>query len=221
MIVLEGLLQKIRHAVNEAATAGDDFSTMVDEALVDFVGLAAPLVVLQAPAVCQVVDSVTYSKNDAACFFTRPDGMTALRITVPEDFCRFISLKAESWVKSVSAIYADTHPSFQNQYSPVPGIGAGPYSPLVYLSSELDEEGMLLMQIIAHAMSKPEACVLSYVKNPEVSDTAVRMDSRLENALAYYTAAFYLQSIDDVTGSQAALNTSKSLIETLANTLLS
>lgn len=221
MIAVDKLISVIRQAVNEASTASDGFSSEVDALLLDFARTAAPWVLLKVPAAYQVVYSHTYDKADDSLFFERPDGMTAVLLPVPDDFCRFISMRAQEWKTSVSVIYPDSHPLFARQFSPVAGVGSGPYSPAVFLTSELTPEGSLSSHIVAHSVSAPCPFTLSYVRTPDFSGSEIDIDERLTDALAYYAAGLYLQSIGDVNGSKAANDTSLSLITNLNNIVIS
>lgn len=217
MIAARQLILRVREIINEVATEGDDFSEMIDEALLSFVQMAAPMLIIEVSPIYLFSETVNYLKSDTRYFFTRPDGMTAIKLPVPEDFCRFISFHAESFPTPANIVYSDMNPLFKNQYSPVPGIGAGPSSPFVFLSSELDNEGILKSHIIAHAVKQPESFRFSYVKTPEISEEQVNMDIRLQDALAYYTASLYLQSIGDLNGSKSAFDAAGALVQHLNN----
>lgn len=219
MIPTSSLLSSIRHALNEASATGDDFSATVDEALLEFVRMAAPVVVMRVPAVYQVADTVRYGADRAECFFTRPDGQTAIRMEAPADFCRFLALQATSWPAPVFDVLAASHPSYRAQYSSVPGIGAGPNTPVAYLSDTPDADGEPHACIEAHAMSKAESFTLCYVRTPEVTVEQVRMDARLQSALAWTAAGLYLQTIGDAAGSKSAHDTAMEIIDNLNNIL--
>ena len=216
MIATNELIRLIRTAINEISTQNDTFSEWVDAALVDFIRLAAPLLVMEVPAAYQTIENKMYIKSTDNCFFKRPDGMYGIKIALPDNFCRFTSMRSASWAYPVTHILPDTDPSFQIQYSTVPGIGTGSSSPLVFLSSELDE-GILKQSIIAHAIKETEDFILAFVPKPEVSETEVKLDVRLQEALALYAAALYLQSIGDAGGSKAAYDAALNLVKNLNN----
>lgn len=215
------MIPLIRHALNEASVTDDDFSKMVDASLLDFIKLASPLLVMQAHPVFQIIDNITYKENQSENFFIRPDGLTAIKVSEPDDLCRFIALKATSWNYPVTLVYADTDPLFKNQYSSVPGIGCGASSPLIFLSSMINNEGLLQTYFIGHAIESPEPFVFSYVKNPSVTETEINMNEILANPLAYYTASLYLQSIQDINGSKAAYDTAQLLVQELNKNIAS
>ncbi len=217
MIAAELLIRLIRQAINEASTTGDTLSEEVDVALIDFAMMAAPSVIMEVAPAYHTTVNMPGHKSDSHFFSIRPDGKTIIRIPLPDDFCRFVSLRAETWVYPASILYSDGNAQFAAQYSTEPGIGAGPATPLVFLSSELDSNGELKSFIVGHSLDKPENFVLSYVGTPVVSMEEVMVDARLQNALAYYAAALYLQSILDVNGSKAALDMAMNFIQKLNN----
>lgn len=219
MIATEDIILLIRQAINECTTVDDSFSQEVDSALIDFVKLAAPLVALEAPVNFQQIETKTFQKSNPQYFFTRPDSLTGIRVPVPDNFCRFLSLRADQWPYAVSRIMPDNSPEFLNQYSSVHGIGAGPGAPMAFLSSEL-EGGTLKTFIIGHAVKGADNVQLAYVPQPVVSSAEITMDSRLQTPLVYYAASLYLQSIADVSGSKAALDTAQLYITQLSKSTI-
>lgn len=211
MIATDVLLKLVRAAVNEFSTEADSFSEMVDDMLVSFISMAAPMLAVEVLPAYMMTSSVTYAKEEADIFFTRPDGRTIVRIPVPEDFCRFVSFNAEGWSAPAGVLHSSLTSFYQSQYSSSPGIGSGSAVPAVFLKEHFDG-GELRNYIEAHSLEAPAACTMSYVCTPAVNDIQVDMDARLSGALAYYTASLYLQSINDPNGSKAAYDMAQNLI---------
>lgn len=211
MIATDSLLSLVRNAVNEMSTTGDDFSTMVNNTLVSFVSMAAPMLALEVLPVYQQTVSVSHTATDNDNFYTRPDGRTVARVPVPENFCRFISFFAEGWSSPVGILRSQASPLYASQLSSSPGVGSGPALPSVFLVEKF-EDGVLSSFIEGHSLPSPSAFTLSYTPVPQVNETQVDLDARLSGALAYYTASLYLQSINDVNGSKAAFDMAQNLI---------
>lgn len=211
MIATDNLLSLVRNAVNEMSTTGDDFSAMVDDALVSFVSMAAPILAQEVLPVYQQTVSVSHTAADNDNFYTRPDGRTVARVPVPENFCRFISFFAEGWSSPVGILRSQASPLYAGQLSSSPGVGSGSASPSVFLVEKF-EDGILSSFIEGHSLPSPSAFTLSYTPVPQVNETQVDLDARLSGALAYYTASLYLQSINDVNGSKAAFDMAQNLI---------
>lgn len=211
MIATDVLLKLVRAAVNELSTETDSFSDMVDDMLVSFIEMAAPMLAVEVLPAYMITSSITYVKEEAKNFFIRPDGRTAVRVPAPDDFCRFISFNAEGWHTPAGVLHSPLTSFYQSQYSSSPGIGSGSASPAVFLTSHFD--GTELHNYIeAHSLEGPANCNLLYVPTPEVNSNQVNMDARLSGALAYYTASLYLQSINDPNGSKAAYDMAQNLI---------
>lgn len=211
MIATDNLLSLVRNAVNEMSTTGDDFSTMVDDALVSFVSMAAPILAQEVLPVYQQTVSVSHTAADNDNFYTRPDGRTVARVPVPENFCRFISFFAEGWSSPVGILRSQASPLYASQLSSSPGVGSGSASPSVFLVEKF-EDGILSSFIEGHSLPSTSAFTLSYTPVPQVNETQVDLDARLSGALVYYTASLYLQSINDVNGSKAAFDMAQNLI---------
>lgn len=211
MIATDSLLSLVRNAVNEMSTNGDDFSTMVDDALVSFVSMAAPILAQEVLPVYQQTVSVSHTAADNDNFYTRPDGRTVARVPVPENFCRFISFFAEGWSSPVGILRSQASPLYASQLSSSPGVGSGSASPSVFLVEKF-EDGILSSFIEGHSLPSTSAFTLSYTPVPQVNETQVDLDARLSGALVYYTASLYLQSINDVNGSKAAFDMAQNLI---------
>lgn len=211
MIATDKLLLLVRNIVNELSTTGDDFSTMIDDALISFVSAAAPLLAVEVPSVYQQTKSISHTSSENDCFYTRPDGRTVARVPVPEDFCRFISFFADGWSTPVGTLRSQASPLYASQLSSSPGVGSGSASPSVFLVEKF-EDGILSSFIEGHSLPSPSAFTLSYTPVPQANETQVDLDARLSGALAYYTASLYLQSINDVNGSKAAFDMAQNLI---------
>lgn len=211
MIATDNLLSLVRNAVNEMSTTGDDFSAMVDDALVSFVSMAAPILAQEVLPVYQQTVSVSHTAADNDNFYTRPDGRTVARVPVPENFCRFISFFAEGWSSPVGILRSQASTLYGSQLLSSPGVGSGSASPSVFLVEKF-EDGLLSSFIEGHSLPSPSAFTLSYTPVPQVNKTQVDLDARLSGALAYYTASLYLQSINDVNGSKAAFDMAQNLI---------
>lgn len=211
MIATDNLLSLVRNAVNEMSTTGDDFSAMVDDALVSFVSMAAPILAQEVLPVYQQTVSVSHTAADNDNFYTRPDGRTVARVPVPENFCRFISFFAEGWSSPVGILRSQASPLYASQLSSSPGVGSGSASPSVFLVEKF-EDGILSSFIEGHSLPSTSAFTLSYTPVPQVNETQVDLDARLSGALVYYTASLYLQSINDVNGSKAAFDMAQNLI---------
>lgn len=217
MIAAENIIRLTRQVINEVATEGDELSTEVTSSILDFVRIAAPVVVMDVSVHYHIVKSITFQKNQAVNFFQRPDGMTAIKVLLPEDFCRFVSLKADSWLYPVTMLMSDGHSSFASNYSIIPGIGNGPASPVAYLTTEVNNGGELSTYIVGHSLAESENFVLTYISSPQISDSEIQMDERLTNALSYYAASLYLQSISDANGSKSAYDMYQNIIAKLNN----
>ena len=215
MIALEHIIRLVRQAINEYATHGDELSVEIDASLIDFIKIAAPIIVMDVSSAYHIVKKVSYSKTAGEYFFRRPDGMIAIKIPLPKDFCRFVSMKADSWISPAIMLYSDGHSSFQTNYSVIPGIGSGPASPRVYLTSGVDDVAQSC--IVAHSVAEADNFALSYIVVPEITESEINMDARLDNALAYYAAGLYLQSISDVNGSKGAYDMAQNIISKLNN----
>lgn len=213
MIAVEQIIRLVRQAINEYATEGDELSAEIDASLIDFIKVASPVIVMDVSPSYHIAKELKYDKGTAEYYIKRPDGMLAIQIPLPDDFCRFVSLKAESWLFPAIILYSDGHATFQLNYSVVPGIGSGPASPKVYLTSGIDG----VSYIIGHSVAEAENFALSYIAVPEITQTEINMDSRLDNALAYYAASLYLQSISDVNGSKGAYDMAQNIIAKLNN----
>lgn len=211
MIATDNLLTLVRNAVNEMSTVGDDFSTMVDDALISFVSVAAPVLAMEVPAVYQQTVSLSHDAADNDNFYKRPDGRTVARVAIPENFCRFISFYAKDWNAPVGIIHSQNSPLYAGQFSSSPGVGSGSVSPAVFLVQKF-ENGILSSFIEGHSLASPSAFTLSYTPVPQVNEIQVDLDARLSGALAYYTASLYLQSINDVNGSKNAFDMARELI---------
>lgn len=212
MIATEYLLKLVRSAVNEYSTQADSFSEMVDDTLVSFIRMAAPMIVQEVLPVYMVPKSVYLKPEEAAQYYIkRPDGMTVIRIPLPDDFCRFISFCAKGWNQVVDIIHSSLSPLYKSQYSSSPGIGSGCASPAVFLAEHYDGN-KAGTYIEAHSIPSPADFSMTYVATPEVSNTEVAMDARLSAALAYKTASLYLQSINDANGSKAAYDMANDII---------
>ena len=215
MIALEDIIRLVRQAINEYATVGDELSAEIDASLIDFIKVSAPVIVMEVSPAYHIAKKVSYDSGTNDYFVPRPDGMLSIRIPLPNDFCRFVSMKADSWLIPALLLYSDGHSSFEANYSAIPGIGNGPASPRAYLTSGMDEASQSC--IVAHSVAKADNFALSYIAVPEVTETDITMDARLDNALAYYAASLYLQSITDVNGSKGAYNMAKNIIDKLNN----
>ena len=158
-----------------------------------------------------------FQKEQTDNFFQRPDGMTAIKVPLPEDFCRFVSFKADTWLYPVTVLMSDGHSSFSSNYSIIPGIGNGPASPVAYLTTEVNAGGELSSYIVGHSLAESENFVLTYISSPQISDVEIQMDERLTNALSYYAASLYLQSITDANGSKSAYDMYQNIIAKLNN----
>lgn len=217
MIAAENVIQLVRQAINEFATEGDELSTEITSSILDFIRIAAPVVVMDVSVVYHTCKSVAFEKTVKDNYFQRPDGMTAIKIPLPQDFCRFVSVKADTWLYTVTILMSDGNAGFALNYSVIPGIGNGPSSPAVFLTTEVGESGELSSYIVGHSMADVENFILSYIASPEVGETEIHMDERLSGALAYYAAGLYLQSISDVNGSKAAYDMYQNIIAKLNN----
>lgn len=219
MILWSKLIDIVHQVLDEVTEPHDDFSSSLDDSLHTFAQVAAPMLLMQVPAAFQMVKCLEVKETDRGHFFKRPDGLTAIRQELPDDFCRFIALNASGWMMPVNVLFADSHPSFRNQYSHIVGIGAGVSSPVAFLSTDIDAGGTLRSLIIAHALPAPADYVFSYAAVPETNTEGLVMDSRLIHALAYYTAGLYLQSVGDVNASKMANDTALELIQNINNTV--
>lgn len=217
MIAAENVIQLVRQAINEFATEGDELSTEVTSSILDFIRIAAPVIVMDVSVAYHICKTVAFDKSVSANYFQRPDGMTAIKIPLPQDFCRFVSVKADTWLYPATILFSDGNAGFASNYSVIPGIGNGPSSPAVFLTTEVGDSGELSSYIVGHSLASAENFILSYVASPQVSETEIHMDERLSDALAYYAAGLYLQSISDVNGSKAAYDMYQNIIAKLNN----
>lgn len=217
MIATNQFLKLVRAAINEFSTQEDTFSQETDSTLISFASMAAPMLVMEVPAAYQVTETLTVSKDSAENFFTRPDSKTVVCVPVPDDFCRFVSFKADGWRVPVNVLYEQSSPRYPSQYSTSPGVGAGTAAPVVFLV--VNQMGDTYKSFLeGHSLPAPADCTLVYVKTPQVSDVQIEIDTRLSGAMAYYTASLYLQSINDVNGSKGAYDFAQNLIVKLNST---
>ena len=203
------LIPLIRHIINEAAVPDDPFTAETDEAIKDFirsamVQLAAMPSYQGTPTILQGEEHVTFS--------ARPDGLFYAVIRIPEDFLRPVSVNMEGWVRPVYEFLPASGTQFLQQYSSVPGIGAGPSSPVAFITTDGEQ------LVVAHAVKKAGDCNLRYIAVPEIgTDNTITIPGAYREALAYTAAALYMQSINEYDAAKAAFDTAGSFIQTINN----
>ena len=203
------LIPLIRHIINEAAVPDDPFTAETDEAIKDFirsamVQLAAMPSYQGTPTILQGEEHVTFS--------ARPDGLFYAVIRIPENFLRPVSVNMEGWVRPVYEFLLASGTQFLQQYSSVPGIGAGPSSPVAFITTDGEQ------LVVAHAVKKAGDCNLRYIAVPEIgADGTITIPGAYREALAYTAAALYMQSINEYDAAKAALDTAGSFIQTINN----
>ena len=206
---VQDLIPLIRHIVNESAVPKDPFTAETDEAIKDFirsamVQLAAMPSYQGTPATLQGVGHVTFS--------ARPDGLFYAVIRIPENFLRPVSVNMEGWVRPVYEFLPASGTQFLQQYSSVPGIGAGPSSPVAFITTDGEQ------LVVAHAVKKTGDCNLRYIAVPEIGvDGTITIPGAYREALAYTAAALYMQSINEYDAAKAAFDTAGSFIQTINN----
>ena len=206
---VQDLIPLIRHIVNEAAVPDDPFTEETDEAIKDFirsamVQLAAMPSYQGTPATLQGEGHVTFS--------ARPDGLFYAVIRIPENFLRPVSGNSEGWVRPVYEFLPAAGTQFLQQYSSVPGIGAGPSSPVAFITTDGEQ------LVVAHAVKKAGDCNLRYIAVPEIgTDNTITIPGAYREALAYTAAALYMQSINEYDAAKTAFDTAGSFIQTINN----
>lgn len=201
------LIPFIRHIINEAAIAGDQFSNETDTAIKAFIRAAmTQLAVMPAyqgtPSEITDTSRITFSK--------RPDGLFYATIKPGSDFLRPVSVNLEGWVRPVLDFQPATGVLFLKQYSSALGIGSGPHSPVAFITK--DDQNL----IIAHAVKEQKGYSLRYIPVPEIAaDGSVPVPECYREALSYTAAALYMQSINELSGAKSAFDTAASYIQTI------
>lgn len=203
------IVSKVRNIINEMATEGDSFSQETDTSILKFIETAAKQVAL-LPG--YKGDPTALNGNSDTGFHERPDGKFYLRLPMPADCLRVVSLSVTGWVTPVYTFHPVTDPRFLAQYSSAPGIGNGPYAPIAFITSDGGE------QIIAHAVDQKSEYELRYIAAPAVNtDGTMDMPDKYMDVLAYTTAGLYLQSTDDYSKAKAAFDTAGALLQNMGD----
>ena len=206
---VQDLIPLIRHIVNEASVPDDPFTAETDEAIKDFIRSA--MVQLAAMPSYQGTPTILQGQEHVI-FSARPDGLYYAVIRIPEDFLRPVSVNMEGWVRPVYEFLPASGTPFLQQYSSVPGIGAGPSSPVAFITTDGEK------LVVAHAVKKAGDCNLRYISVPEIGpDDAITVPGVYREVLAYTAAALYMQSINEYDAAKAAFDTAGSFIQTIKN----
>lgn len=201
------IISKVRNIINELSTDGDSFSQETDASILEFIGTASKQVALLPR---YKADPVTLNGNSESGFLSRPDGMYFLRLPLPADCLRPVSLNINGWVTPVYSFYPVSDKRFQAQYSSAPGIGNGPSSPVAFITEDNGE------YIIAHSVKTKANHQLRYIAIPEIaSDGTINMPDKYTDVLAYTTAGLYLQSTDDYSKAKATFDTAGALMQNI------
>lgn len=199
------IVTQVRNIINEMATQGDSFSQETDEAIKAFVSTAARQV---ASLPGYVADPKVISEGETTNFLTRPDGLYFLRLSLPDDCLRPISLNIVGWVTPVYVFHPVTDRRFLAQYSSAPGIGNGPSSPIAFITADNGT------YILAHAVKERSDYTLRYMAVPAIAaDGTIGMPDKYTDALAYTTAGLYMQSVDDFTKAKTAFDTAAACMQ--------
>lgn len=203
------LIPLIRHIINEAAVPDDPFTDETDEAIKDFIRSA--MIQLAAMPSYQGIPTILQGEGHVT-FSPRPDGLTYATIRIPEDFLRPVSVNMEGWVRPVYEFLPASGTPFLQQYSSVPGIGAGPSSPIAFITTDGEQ------LVVAHAVKEAGDCNLRYIAVPKIGpDDTITIPGVYREALAYTAASLYMQSINEFDASKAALDTAGRYIQTINN----
>jgi hypothetical protein len=133
-------------------------------------------------------------------------------IQPPADFLRPVSLELQGWVSPVFLFPPASGSSFLAQYSSATGIGAGPNSPVAFVSPNSKKF------IIAHAVKEAGSYTLTYMPVPEIGeDGSLDTPDRYREALAYTASALYLQSVNEYDAVKTAFDTAASYIQIIGN----
>lgn len=206
---VEEIIFQVRNIINELATEGDSFSGETDNSIQEFIKTAARQI---ASLPKYMADPTTMEGENAENFITRPDGLHYLRLKMPEECLRPVSLDVIGWDTPVYVFHPVTDKRFLAQYSAAPGIGNGPASPIAFTTNDNGA------YIIAHAVNDKAKYSLKYIAAPQINgDGTIAMSDKYADILAYTTAGLYLQSTDDFSKAKAAFDTAGSLIQNLGD----
>ena len=201
------IISKVRNIINELSTDEDSFSQETDASILEFIGTASRQVALLPK---YKAEPVTLNGSSESGFFSRPDGMFFLRLPLPADCLRPVSLNITGWVTPVYRFYPVSDKKFLAQYSSVPGIGNGPYSPVAFITEDNGE------YIIAHSVKNKSSHQLRYIAIPEItSDGTINMPDKYTDVVAYTTAGLFLQSTDDYSKAKSAFDTAGALMQNI------
>lgn len=204
---VEDIVSQVRNIINELATEGDSFSEETDESIKGFIKTAARQIASLPKYIAEPVSKVG---EDAKSFLSRPDGLLYLRLDMPQDCLRIVSLNIEGWGTPVYEFHPVTDNRFLAQYSSAPGIGNGPSSPIAFISNDNGA------YIIAHASLQTAKYTVKYISAPSINaDGTIGMPEKYADVLAYTTAGLYLQSSDDYNKAKSAFDTAGALLQNM------
>lgn len=206
------IVSQVRNIINELSTEGDSFSEETDEAIKSFIKTAARQIASLPKYIAEPTSKVG---EDANSFVSRPDGLFYLRLEMPQDCLRPVSLDVVGWDTPVYEFHLVTDNRFLAQYSSAPGIGNGPSLPIAFISNDNGS------YIIAHASLKSAKYTFKYISDPSIgADGTIGMPDKYADVLAYTTAGLYLQSSDDYNKAKSAFDTAGALLQNMGVTSL-
>jgi hypothetical protein len=208
MIKWSTLVAKVRFVINEVDTTDDTFSEETDSSIQEFIRQALPLLAVN-PLYRGPVSTLQDSASSVS-FHERPDGAFYALIDLPSDFLRLVSLKLSEWVRPVFELLPASHPSFAAQHYAVPGIGAGPRSPVAYITDSAYSRA-----IMAHSVSSAQSqeCELRYVASPATTDESIDVSPFYAYPLVYLAAGLFLQAASESAAAKAAFATAQAYME--------
>lgn len=217
MLLLSTIIEWTRKYINEYVTGSDDFREETDALLEAHVDAAARMTVQMVPNHYVTLTEKTYGATEFLGYL-RPDGRQYMVLHLPDDFLKLECLSVTSdnsddgLKTTVRTFLPQSHPSYAQQYSSIPGIGAGQYMPVVYrMGTKLEihsfpEESRLEL-----------APKLSYVAVPQLTGNNdarqyATLSESLRDAVALRAASLYLSLTGD-SNAQAANDAADKALE--------
>ena len=206
------LIPNIRHIINDSNIDTDTFTEETNQALKYFIQAAVEQV---ASMPGYIGGTVTCTDSNSVKYNQRPDGLTFAEISVPSDFLKPVSLILKGWVLPVFEFFPAKGTAFRAQYNERKGIANGPHSPIAFISGDSNKT------IIAHAVNtsmEPLSYELTYLPIPNINeDGSISMMAQYDKVVEYTAASLYLQSINEMEASTAAMQTALSLFKNITN----
>jgi hypothetical protein len=200
MISLEEIASRVRVIINEMDTADDTFSEETDSSISEFVRMAVPLLAgnpLYRGPISRLNDT------GSVLWIQRPDEYWYALINLPTDYQRLISVQLSEWVRPVFNLLPTNHDLYYAQFYSVPGLGAGPHSPLAFLVDSTTNKAVL-----AHSATKSGGTfTLEYIATPSISGDQINMDATYAYPLSYLASGLFLQSAGETEAAKEAFST--------------